>query len=65
MDSRQKLRAIFGDRLNRTTHHSEACQDCDADLRVTENPPGVFRLSIIHDSTCPTFRRMAGDPDDG
>ena len=34
------------------------CMDCDAYQRVTDQGGGVFAVTVAHDDTCPTYRRM-------
>lgn len=49
-------RTAFGMPLGEVVEHSGACPDCDADARLTEWEPGVYRLEIRHDDACPTHR---------
>lgn len=49
-------RNAFGMPLGEIVAHSGQCPDCDADARLVEVEPRVFRLSILHDSTCPAWR---------
>lgn len=35
------------------------CPDCLSDSELVEQAPGVFVLTVAHDQTCPTLRRMA------
>lgn len=35
------------------------CPDCDADQALTEVAPLVWALTIVHDDTCPLYRREA------
>lgn len=41
-------------------HGSGDCPDCNADTELARDPdhPGVWRLNIRHDDTCPTYRRL-------
>ncbi|MFD4957394.1 hypothetical protein [Microbacterium sp. NPDC058389] len=34
-----------------------ACPDCDADKRLTRDALGIWHLTLIHDDTCPWYRR--------
>jgi hypothetical protein len=34
------------------------CPDCDSDIRLRQDEHGVWRLDILHDDTCPTYRRL-------
>lgn len=34
------------------------CPDCDAEQVLSEWSPGVLRLEVRHDATCPTWRAM-------
>lgn len=36
------------------------CLDCNSETELVELVPGVFRLNVAHDATCPTLRRMVG-----
>ena len=63
MDARDHIRDAFGRHLNRTTPHSGACLDCDADLTIRETSPGVFHAVIEHDATCPSYQAMRRDGD--
>lgn len=49
------MRNAFGQLLGRTTQHSDACPDCDADLRMVEQYEGVFVMTVLHDATCPAY----------
>lgn len=35
------------------------CPDCASSSDLVEQAPGVFVLTVAHDDTCPTLRRMA------
>lgn len=35
------------------------CPDCQSASELIEQAPGVFVLTVAHDDTCPTLRRMA------
>ncbi len=35
------------------------CPDCVSETELTELAPGVFRLAVLHDETCPVLRRLA------
>ncbi|WP_454137585.1 hypothetical protein [Microbacterium paulum] len=48
-------RNAFGMPLGEVVEHSQACADCDADSRLSEVSPGVYRLTTLHDPTCPWF----------
>lgn len=50
-------RNAFGLPLGEIVEHSGACPDCDASTRLVEESPRIFRLTIMHDDTCPTWRR--------
>lgn len=57
---RRSAHAIDALRAGLGTHRSTgACPDCDADERLVEldDAPGVFRLSVLHDDTCPPGER--------
>lgn len=32
------------------------CDDCDAWQTLTNEGPGIYRLTVHHDSTCPAWR---------
>lgn len=34
------------------------CLDCPADLTTTQLLPGVWRLEVAHEPTCPTYRAL-------
>lgn len=34
------------------------CPDCLADTELVHEAPGLYRLNVMHDSTCPTYRAM-------
>lgn len=34
------------------------CPDCIAETRLEQHGPGLYRLVVAHDDTCPTFRQM-------
>lgn len=59
-DNHQRLRDAFGQRLNTTTPHSDACLDCDASMQLVERESGVFVMTVLHDDSCPTFTAMRG-----
>ncbi|GAA4482578.1 hypothetical protein [Microbacterium panaciterrae] len=53
--AQDRMRNAFGQLLGRTTQHSDACPDCDADLRMVEQYEGVFVMTVLHDATCPAY----------
>lgn len=34
------------------------CDDCTAYQTMTQDAPGVYRLTVHHDGTCPSYRAM-------
>lgn len=34
------------------------CDDCTAFQTMTQDGPGVYRLTVHHDDTCPSYRAM-------
>jgi hypothetical protein len=34
------------------------CPDCDNDIRQHQDGFGMWRLDVLHDDTCPTYRRL-------
>lgn len=38
------------------------CPDCNVDKHVVEDEPGLYRIVVMHDSTCPTYRVMSRTP---
>lgn len=62
-DPADKVRARLNARLNRRVRHAWACPDCDADTRMVMMSPGVYKLEVLHDPTCPWLRaRERGKP---
>lgn len=49
-------------RRTRTLVHAMAeqyeCPDCLADTELIQEQPGLYRLKVMHDATCPTYRAM-------
>ena len=37
-----------------------SCPDCGSSAALGESPPGVFRLVVAHDPTCPWLRAQEG-----
>ncbi len=37
---------------------SGPCPDCPADIGLTRLAPGVWRIDIQHEDTCPAYRAM-------
>ena len=37
------------------------CPDCDNDIRLHQDEYGVWRLDIMHDDACPTYRRLRAE----
>jgi hypothetical protein len=37
-----------------------ACMDCDAETTLTSDPehPNLIYMTVAHDDTCPSYRRM-------
>lgn len=44
--------AASGDRL------PGGCSACHAEQTVRRDAPGVYRLTVHHDNTCPALRRL-------
>lgn len=40
------------------------CPDCDADVTVTEDAPGLFTAVVGHDDSCRWYRVFARTGDD-
>lgn len=36
------------------------CPDCNSEVGLSVIAPGVLRLTVRHDSTCPTARGLVG-----
>lgn len=56
--SHSRIRDAFGRYIGKVTSHSGACPDCDADLAMTEEEPGLFVATVLHDDTCPTLKEI-------
>ncbi|PFG19200.1 hypothetical protein ATL40_0757 [Serinibacter salmoneus] len=41
--------------MNVYLEHAGACADCDADLIVRDDGPGIVHMTVAHDETCPTL----------
>ena len=52
--TQELLRSLIGHTIR------GGCDTCDAEQTMTEEPrhPGIFHLTIHHDDTCPTLRRI-------
>jgi hypothetical protein len=50
-DARRVAAQLFADNY--------VCPDCLAAKQLTEDAPGVFVLTVAHDSTCPELARKA------
>lgn len=35
------------------------CEDCDAYQELDQISPGIYALTVRHDSTCPTYRDIS------
>lgn len=53
-------RKRLADQLTTSFAAGYRCPDCNSDTELSELVPGVFRLAVLHDETCPTLRRLAG-----
>jgi len=40
--------------------HTVRCPDCDSDTQLVESG-GVYIVQILHDDTCPTYRRLLAE----
>lgn len=45
-------------RLAHLVAASYQCPDCDADTELIEDQPGIWRLKVMHDDTCPVLLSM-------
>lgn len=41
------------------------CDGCNAVQEMHEAEPGVYVLNVIHDETCPTYRRIMAHRTEG
>lgn len=55
---RRAARRRRTERFIRTYADSYECPDCNADTRLEHLAPGVHRLKVMHDETCPTYAAM-------
>lgn len=60
MNRADRRKAARENRLPDIEHlgHMYACPDCHADRHLSEVAPGMYRLVVAHDETCPTYRSL-------
>lgn len=52
----RRAAARRGERVITSARSTGVCPDCDADERLVEMAPRLYRLEIRHDDTCPWLR---------